>query len=428
MDSLRTGRRAFAAFTLSAIACWSAVSSVACSSPGSAFDLNGGAANMGMVPGVGGMDGSTPSTPGAGTGSTSTGSTNSTGGVGDGTGGSGVGTAGSGVVVPTGGVGNAGGQAPQGGQAMTAGTASMGGGGNEPVCPKPAGQICHEFIANDNGKNQVNYVNEFTSTKPGGVVWAVAIGSTGSNSPRTIEIVDNPKASTGKAILLSVNTGYVELDLATGAKLAEVKAQFSNVTGACRLPDGTTALGVDNSNNTAVPAQIRIVNASGVQSRNFNLPAGANLRAINRDPATGHFWLSLTADVYELTDTGQIVWHGQMGAGTKGYAVWWREGGGGYCTTGEPATLVELDKAGQTLATIGGRGNFPDLALDFFSGFVRRPNGNYIVANWLGHLGSPGANTPHVIEFQPDGGKGKAIWTWGNQSLARQITNVYVLR
>jgi len=119
-----------------------------------------------------------------------------------------------------------------------------------------------------------------------------------------------------------------------------------------------------------------------------------------------------------------------MGAGTKGYAVWWREGGVVYATTGEPATVVEIDANKQIVATIGGRDNpaFNQYKLDFFSGFVRTKNGNYIVANWLGHLGSPAQDTPEVLEFQPDGASGKVVWTWGNQTLARQITNVYVIR
>jgi hypothetical protein len=293
-----------------------------------------------------------------------------------------------------------------------------------PACPKPAGQICHEFLANDNSRNVVNYVDEFTSTNPGAVVWSKNVGHATpnpENSPRTIEIVDNPKASTGKAILVSVNDGYVELDRVTGEKLADVTTTVTGVTGACRMPDGTTALGTNT--------QIQIVSPTGALGSKITLPAGQNLRAINRNKDTGDFWLSKTETVYQLGSNGQVKWSGFMGAGTKGYAVWWRDGGGAYATTGEPATVVELDQSGTILATIGGRTAFPELALDFFSGFVRLANGHYVVANWLGHLGNPGANVAEVVEFDPSGGgAGKAVWTWGNQSLARQITNVYVFR
>ena len=122
------------------------------------------------------------------------------------------------VTTNTGGSGDTGGTGTVGGS--SAGGTATGGTSAGPTCPKPAGQICHEFVANDNGKNQVNYVNEFTGMK-----WTTPVGSTGANSPRTIEVVDNAKAAGGKALLVSVNTGYVEIDLSNGTKLLEVKAQ-----------------------------------------------------------------------------------------------------------------------------------------------------------------------------------------------------------
>jgi hypothetical protein len=116
---------------------------------------------------------------------------------------------------------------------------------------------------------------------------------------------------------------------------------------------------------------------------------------------------------------------GDMGAGTKGYAVWWRDGGGAYATTGDPSTVIEMDTTGRILNTVGGKAMFTAIGLDFFSGFVRMPSGNFVVANWLGHLSAPAASTPHIVEFTP---QNKVVWQWGNQTLARQITNVYVVR
>jgi hypothetical protein len=411
MDTSRTGSIR-TAFIVSFAAAFGCAASIGCSSSGSGFDNGMGGSGTGVTTGnPGAGDGSNPTNAMGGSGVNPTspmgGTTQAMGG---GSSTSGASSGGTGTMnggTGTGGTGTAGG--------TTGGT-----GGAGPTCPKPGG-ICHEFIANDNGKNQVNYVNEFTGAK-----WTTAVGSAGANSPRTIEIVDNAKAAGGKAVLVSVNTGYVEIDLSNGTKLLEVKAQSTtNVTGACRLADGNTALGVDT--------KIVIVQPSGVPTANgFNLPVGANLRAINLDRATGHYWLSKTETVYELSASGQQLWSASMGAGTKGYAVWWRPGGGVYATTGEPATIVEIDGNKQIVATIGGRDNpaFNQYALDFFSGFVRTAKGNYIVANWLGHLGSDaGKDTPMVIEFEPDGASGKVIWTWGSVNAGQQtITNVYVFQ
>jgi hypothetical protein len=168
-----------------------------------------------------------------------------------------------------------------------------------------------------------------------------------------------------------------------------------------------------------------VVSPTGSEIKRINLPAGDELRAINRNPADGHFWFSKVSMVYDITESGTVSWMGNMGAGAKGYAVWWRAGGGAYATTGDPSTVVEMDATGKILSTIGGKAMFTSVGLDFFSGFARLSNGNYVVANWLGHVSAPGANTPHVVEFSP---QNKVIWQWGNQTLARQITNVYVFR
>lgn len=419
MHTLQSHRRILTALTVSLSAALASVASLGCSSQGSSFD--NGMAGSGTTDPTAATGGNTTTTPTGAVGGGNANPTNTMGGNTTATGGNNTPGAGS----SAGGAGNTGGDAPQGGVSNTGGTGNTGGSTAEPpACPKPAGQICHEFIANDNGRNVVNYVNEFTSNKAGGVEWSTNVGSTGVNSPRTIEIVDNAKAAGGKAVLVSVNTGYVEIDLSNGTKLLEVKAQgTTNVTGAVRLADGTTALGVDT--------KIVVINASGVPNASgFNLPAGANLRAINLDRATGNYWLSKTETVYQLSASGQQLWSASMGAGTKGYAVWWRAGGGAYGTTGEPATIVEIDANKQIVATIGGRDNpaFNQYKLDFFSGFVRLANGNFVVANWLGHLGTPAQDTPEVLEFKPNGASGEVVWTWGNQTLARQITNVHVIR
>jgi hypothetical protein len=304
-------------------------------------------------------------------------------------------------------------------------TTGSGGAVGGPPCPKPAGQLCHEFFANDNSANhRINYVNEFTSTKPGGVVWtanvpAVPAGGMAENSPRTIEIVNNAQAKTGKALLVSIDQGYVEIDVVDGARLTAVTT-FSLISGATRLPDGTTAL--------ANVTRIIIVGPTGAMVRTFNLPAptDTNLRAINRNPVTGNYWLTKTEVIYEVTPTGAINWQGNMPSGSKGYAAWWRDGGGAYATTGQPATAIEMDGTGKIINTVGGKG-LADMTFDFFSGFVHLANGNYVVASWLGHLNAATGEfaTHQVTEFSPDN---KIVWNWGTAALARQITNVYVVR
>jgi len=386
----------------------------ACASSGSSFGTGaGGGTATTTTGGNGGSDGTGSGTAG---GQSTTGTAGD--GVGPGTGGDTTGGMGGSGMTGVGGMGSGvGGSVGVGGSTGAGGTQTM-----PMACPAGHGNmgICHEFYANDNGRHRVNYVNEFTGdpTK-GSVIWSVGAGeTTTANSPRTIEIATNAKAKSGKVVLVSLETGFAEFDTTDGTKLSQITG-YTGISGACRLPDGNTALGQDNT--------IIIVSPTGTRVRNIPIPQGDNLRAINRNPADGSFWFSKTSIIYQVNDQGSQLWSADMGAGTKGYAVWWRPGGGAYATTGDPSTVIEIDGTSKKIiSTVGGKGaTFP--FLDFFSGFARLSNGNYVVANWLGHLAAPAADAPEVVEFAAPP-KNEIVWKWGNQTLARQITNVYVLQ
>ena len=82
-------------------------------------------------------------------------------------------------------------------------------------------------------------------------------------------------------------------------------------------------------------------------------------------------------------------------------------------------------RATQALKVLGGKDIHPTLDLGNFSGFEILASGNVIIANWLGHLATPPSEAPHIVEFDQNN---KAVWTWGNQAVARQITNILVIR
>jgi hypothetical protein len=348
-------------------------------------------------------------------------------------GGSSQGTGGNGT---TGGDGNTSGSsnptAGSGGTPGGAGDAPMGGTGGEAQgepCPKPEGEICHEFFANDNARNQISYVNEFKIgqtvngkvVEAGGVIWVAPVNVTTVNSPRQVELVDNPQASGGKAIMISVNTGYQEYDMADGKRLANVVLTdgASDIRGAVRLENGNTILGRGND-------KLRTVNKDGATvGTECTLPGagGDSLRVINRDG--NNLLLGRLLDLFIVNMQCQQQWTAKLPAGAKAYSVFPRPGGGVYATSGAPSTVIEFDMGGQIVGQVGGKDVHPGLGLDFFSGFEILPNGNFVAANWQGHVAAPAADTPHLVEFTPDN---KLVWKWGNQTLARQITNTLILR
>jgi len=286
----------------------------------------------------------------------------------------------------------------------------------------PTGPVCHEFFANDNFNNVVSYINEFDPTKN----WRAPVGVTGVNSPRQVDLVDNPEVVggplNGKAVLVSINTGFQEYHPVTGERLLDVRlAGTSDIRGAVRLPDGNTILGVGNDT-------LRTVDRTGATVRSCTLPGvagGDSLRALTRDP-DGSILLGRNLDLFRVSDTCQQLWTARLPNGSKAYNVMSRLGGDGvWATSGGPSTVIEFDAQGQIARQIGGRAAHPNVTFDFFSGFKLLPNGNVVVANWQGYVANPTDSTPHLVEFSPDN---QLVWRWGNQTLARQITNVLVLR
>ncbi len=293
-------------------------------------------------------------------------------------------------------------------------------GGEEagPACPKPEGEICHEFLVNDNSRHQILYVNEFDPTSN----WSQATQDTnGGNSPRQLEIVDNAMASQGKAVMVSVNSGYEEYDLVTHERLARVDLGGIGVRGAQRLPDGNTVLGIGD-------AALRVVSPDGsTVGTECNLPGTGDetLRILTRDADTGLIYYGRGLDIFAVNMDCEQQWTARFpDSGSKAYRVMAHPDGGAWATTGDPSTILLYDASGQVVSELGGRDAFPGI-VDFFSGFDIAESGNIVVANWWGHLESPPQDGPHVIELNA---ANEMVWRWGTQAEATNVTNVLLIR
>lgn len=85
------------------------------------------------------------------------------------------------------------------------------------------------------------------------------------------------------------------------------------------------------------------------------------------------------------------------------------------------ARIFEVDNSGKTIWQVQGD-ELPGITLKFIAGFHRLPNGNTVIANWLGH-GQFG-KAPHVIEITPDK---RVVWTSANHEKMRTVSSVQVL-
>ena len=83
--------------------------------------------------------------------------------------------------------------------------------------------------------------------------------------------------------------------------------------------------------------------------------------------------------------------------------------------------VFEVDQAGKTVWHVQ-EGDLPGISLKFLAGIQRLPNGNTVVANWLGH-GQFG-KAPHLVEVTPDK---RVVWTFADHQTMRTIASLQML-
>ncbi len=83
--------------------------------------------------------------------------------------------------------------------------------------------------------------------------------------------------------------------------------------------------------------------------------------------------------------------------------------------------VFEVDRAGQTVWQVQGD-DLPGITLKFIAGFHRLPNGNTVIANWLGH-GQFG-KAPHAIEITRDK---RVVWSFADHTKMRTLSSVLIL-
>jgi outer membrane protein assembly factor BamB len=92
------------------------------------------------------------------------------------------------------------------------------------------------------------------------------------------------------------------------------------------------------------------------------------------------------------------------------------------CGDGEGGSRVfEADPAGKTVWEVRSE-DLPGISLKFMAGLERRPNGNTVMSNWLGH-GQFG-RAPHLIEVTRDK---RVVWTFADHVTMKTISSVLIL-
>jgi hypothetical protein len=264
-------------------------------------------------------------------------------------------------------------------------------------------KIRHRFFAVDSGKSQLIHVDEFDpkndwdAKTPGG--------------PRDLRLLEGGK------LLLSHGKGYAEYDMKTGKELLMVKSH-SGINAAIRLASGNTLLGGNSSQGITVYE----VDPAGKELSKIVIPGKKDVHIMDR-LQNGNLLLSHNdrkSWIIETDPAGKIIWEIEIPGPADD--VKRLANGNTIAPTGDKNTIVELDRSGKIVLTLGGTKEHPKVGIKWLASVHPLKNGNIIATNWLGH--GVGPVGPHLIEFDRTN---KVVWSWTDHKRAQMIHNALIL-
>ncbi len=265
-----------------------------------------------------------------------------------------------------------------------------------------APDVKHVFLAVDNGKGELRYVNQPDPSKN----WTVKTAA----KPRDLRLSED-----GKRVLLSVNDGAIEYEITTGKETGFKISGHTGIQSAQKLEDGNYLLATGGS--------IILCDKNGRALRKIPTVKGGSRPYIRLLTVTKDNTILYSAanpkSVIEIDFEGRLL--KQIKLPQTGYKAIKLENGNILSSTGDTGAVLELNDRNQIVRTLGGVKNFPELALTFCSGWSRLKNGNVVATSWHGH-GYKGKG-PHLIAYTPDN---RVVWTWSHAEV-KQITNVLVI-
>ena len=268
-----------------------------------------------------------------------------------------------------------------------------------------AAEIEHRFLALDESRFQILYVDPFDSAKN----WAIKVAGS-----RDMQFVD------GKIVIGLFSGGFAEYDFATRKLLREIvdpKYKAGSVT-ACRLQDGRTLIASDQS-----PIRISLLDADGKELSTTVFPNMNTIRCV-RPTSRGTILFGCNENhVVEGTLDGKVVRDIEIPDARHVYMVGELPNGNLLATTGYAGFYVELDKDGKTVRKTGGKPAPEGIGINFFASFQVLKNGNVLIANWTGHGANDSEKGVQILEYDATG---NIVGQWHDPKSAGSIHNVVV--
>jgi len=222
---------------------------------------------------------------------------------------------------------------------------------------------------------------------------------------------------------LLFNTGHGVREVTRDKKVVFDYQSKSEIYACQRLTNGNTFIGECNS------GRLLEVEPSGRIAKELRLlPEGKDgghlfMRNARRLPS-GHYLVTHYGEqvVREYDAEGKAVLSIPAAGGP--HSVMRLPNGHTLISCGDTAggpQVFEVDAAGTTVWQVKD-GDLPGISLKFIAGVQRLPNGNTVIANWLGHGNLWKA--PHLIEVTPDK---RVVWTFTDHQNMRTVSSAQLL-
>jgi len=270
-----------------------------------------------------------------------------------------------------------------------------------------SGQVEHSFACADYTQGKV-----FIISRAGKIEWQYD-GATNCND---LWVLPNGN--------LLLNTGHGVKEVTREKKVVFDYESASEIYACQRLADGNTFIGECSA------GRLLEVNPTGQIVKEIRLlPAGTNgghafmrnaRKLGNRNYLVAHYGLNV---VREYNSAGKLI--REIPAAGGPHSVVRLPNGNTLisCADGQDGSRVfEVDTNNQTVWQVRGD-DLPGVSLRFMAGLERLPNGNTLMANWLGHHNQFG-QTADLIEVTPDK---KVVWKFYGGRQIKTISSVFVL-
>ena len=267
-------------------------------------------------------------------------------------------------------------------------------------------EIKHVFIAADESRQQLHYVNEYAPEKN----WTVK-----NKGGRDIWFLSDER------FLASFPGGYRVYDVESGALIKEIKL--------CSPKNRNFSVGYFKGHiYFAGEKTIYEMDENDEILREIPINAGKFFRIMRMTDEGGFLFTSDLQKIREVDNNGALVQEFDLAPVGK----WVRKlygavrvpNGNTLVSTGGGQRVVEFDKKAEIVREFPAKKSL-DFKLFFFSGIVPLANGNVVVSHWTGHEKDAGKKAPQILEFDK---KGKLVWQWHDPETAGSIHGVIVLK